>query len=758
MLERGFIVLSGASRSSLTCYPAMRHLSDSIPSASSAPSAPSIPCAQGCSSVTWSYSVNQGFHLHVSDQARGSSPKALRKYDFRLLTLSAFHRRGLEASGMSAPLPRTNGSLVACGKRCVLSLRRERSGNKDQNKKTKESEVKKGANVAERIVDGHGETSEEKKRAQSGVLRMRARETPDPRPSTAPANPWARWSDVNSLTPGSPGCRMFWKTPDTSDGTLTGNPVLHLYLPNSLPPDTRLSLGHPAGVEIMSESTRWTCRRYGFGFYFGGIPIEAGVSGFLCSEPETRVTKEAERQDAETQNGTRGPTCEIGGITRGTGRCDASKDINTTETGSEQKHETEEADKDVEKQRGSRNEFNKKDENLKENGYNVDQDPSDEHGAVEESGKSGDALRLTAAAHLDVSEERHKAPNMKIKSHIRNKETNRKKILTLPAPASLVPGTHSSHLPSILSFYGSSIAHRVRTPRPPERRRAKAQHDPVDKRAVKPATETPPSLDRRGNQNILKTEPRGTTAPRPKITISEWCCGPLLSRKTKTTKTFVWGPRGPQETKSVCELHTRSNRSSPHRKRKQRRLTHFRFRFAQQRQWRRCAEMLGFIESRSLVVMAKNTLWSRFRGVDIDQYDENRFVDENEESAEQQGPDGAEVDALIRQYPSTEPRDLMTAFHVALKNPPIDSKNPAVKERAQALVLRVLTSFKSSDIEPAVKSLDKNGVDLLMKYIYRGFEKPSDNSSAILLQWHEKAFAVGGLGSIIRVLTARKSV
>lgn len=60
------------------------------------------------------------------------------------------------------------------------------------------------------------------------------------------------------------------------------------------------------------------------------------------------------------------------------------------------------------------------------------------------------------------------------------------------------------------------------------------------------------------------------------------------------------------------------------------------------------------------------------------------------------------------------------------------------QERAQAVVLRVLTAFKSSDIEPAVKSLDKNGVDLLMKYIYRGFEKPTDNSSAILLQWHEK--------------------
>ncbi|TTX22773.1 Actin-related protein 2/3 complex subunit 5-like protein [Bagarius yarrelli] len=132
--------------------------------------------------------------------------------------------------------------------------------------------------------------------------------------------------------------------------------------------------------------------------------------------------------------------------------------------------------------------------------------------------------------------------------------------------------------------------------------------------------------------------------------------------------------------------------------------------------------------------MAKNTLWSRFRGVDIDQYDENRFVDENEEAAEQQGPDGTEVDALIRQYPFLVHDD---SNHARSRGHMHEQR-----ERAQAVVLRVLTSFKSSDMEAAVKSLDKNGVDLLMKYIYRGFEKPSDNSSAILLQWHEKVRGV----------------
>lgn len=61
----------------------------------------------------------------------------------------------------------------------------------------------------------------------------------------------------------------------------------------------------------------------------------------------------------------------------------------------------------------------------------------------------------------------------------------------------------------------------------------------------------------------------------------------------------------------------------------------------------------------------------------------------------------------------------------------------------------MLSAFKSSDIEKGVQSLDKNGVDLLMKYIYKGFEKPSENSSAVLLQWHEKVNSYTSLGETL---------
>uniref|UniRef100_A0A3P8PC13 Actin-related protein 2/3 complex subunit 5 n=1 Tax=Astatotilapia calliptera TaxID=8154 RepID=A0A3P8PC13_ASTCA len=135
--------------------------------------------------------------------------------------------------------------------------------------------------------------------------------------------------------------------------------------------------------------------------------------------------------------------------------------------------------------------------------------------------------------------------------------------------------------------------------------------------------------------------------------------------------------------------------------------------------------------------MSKNTVSARFRRVDVDEYDENKFVDEEDGGENQMGPD--EGESLLCCFLNLScTGNLTEALHAVLKNPPINTKNQNVKDRAEGLVLKVLSSFKSGDIEKGVQSLDKNGVDLLMKYIYKGFERPSENSSAVLLQWHEK--------------------
>ncbi len=63
------------------------------------------------------------------------------------------------------------------------------------------------------------------------------------------------------------------------------------------------------------------------------------------------------------------------------------------------------------------------------------------------------------------------------------------------------------------------------------------------------------------------------------------------------------------------------------------------------------------------------------------------------------------------------------------------------KDATFSLVLRVLKSFQNSlEIDNAVKSLNQDSIDVLMKYIYRGFERePRD--SGLLLTWHEKVIS-----------------
>ncbi|KAJ3139192.1 Actin- protein 2/3 complex subunit 5 [Geranomyces variabilis] len=151
------------------------------------------------------------------------------------------------------------------------------------------------------------------------------------------------------------------------------------------------------------------------------------------------------------------------------------------------------------------------------------------------------------------------------------------------------------------------------------------------------------------------------------------------------------------------------------------------------------------------------------RKVNVDQYaDEDIFVDENQTaqgSTAVSAQTEAEVEARageVRNYLSRG--DTPAAVIKALENPPAGREVTAVKDKNTATVMSALAAARSTDILSIVKSLDSKQTDVLMKYIYRGMASPELYNSAVLLAWHEKTVEVAGLGSIVRVLTDRRTV
>ncbi|XP_062515547.1 actin-related protein 2/3 complex subunit 5-like [Corticium candelabrum] len=155
--------------------------------------------------------------------------------------------------------------------------------------------------------------------------------------------------------------------------------------------------------------------------------------------------------------------------------------------------------------------------------------------------------------------------------------------------------------------------------------------------------------------------------------------------------------------------------------------------------------------------MSKASSSTKFRRVDVDELDEENYRDETD--APEGGDEGASIEKRESEVEGhLKMKNNKEALQAVMHDPPVASRDQKVKDRFFALVMRVLSGFKTSEIDIAAKGLTLDQIDILMKYIYRGFAEPSEKGSALLLQWHEKALAIGGLGCIVRVLTDRKNV
>ena len=98
----------------------------------------------------------------------------------------------------------------------------------------------------------------------------------------------------------------------------------------------------------------------------------------------------------------------------------------------------------------------------------------------------------------------------------------------------------------------------------------------------------------------------------------------------------------------------------------------------------------------------------------------------------------------------------MEALKLFLAGSPVGIKDPDTKNKSRDLAQRILLAVKKEEMEPAVSKMDKDTLDVLMKFIYAGFERPVEGSSGHLLVWHDKVFSASGLGSVVRVLSDKR--
>ncbi|CAI5726495.1 unnamed protein product [Hyaloperonospora brassicae] len=110
----------------------------------------------------------------------------------------------------------------------------------------------------------------------------------------------------------------------------------------------------------------------------------------------------------------------------------------------------------------------------------------------------------------------------------------------------------------------------------------------------------------------------------------------------------------------------------------------------------------------------------------------------------------AQVQGLLAQRKHEE------AVRAALEDPPLQSKNNAVKDENAKVVMTALLACNKGEMQRAIDSLGVALEDSLMKYLMRFLGIASQ--SAAMLEWHQKLVLKAGSGCVMRAFTERKQV
>ena len=88
---------------------------------------------------------------------------------------------------------------------------------------------------------------------------------------------------------------------------------------------------------------------------------------------------------------------------------------------------------------------------------------------------------------------------------------------------------------------------------------------------------------------------------------------------------------------------------------------------------------------------------------------------------------------------------------------PAGSKDASQKQAHADQVFAALDKIADSKIDLTIDAMSPDAGDVLLKYVYKGLETPSDRTPS-LLKWQAKLAEKFGVGSIVRVLSDRKTV